>query len=149
MNSPEFACEICGFKIFIPIVKLQVSYLGLYDDSRFPGRCLLVYHRHCEHFENLRGKELAEFVDDIQVCIASLKKALNVDRVNFAVLGNVESHLHVHLIPRSDIDDPVPRQAPWAHPKRSSRLPDSVREKLKIQIFQAIKFESSKHASEF
>jgi diadenosine tetraphosphate (Ap4A) HIT family hydrolase len=138
MISPEFECEICGFKLFLPIIKLKVSYLGLYDDSRFPGRCLLVYQYHCEHFEELQGTELSDFVNDIQTCVSALKNALNINRVNFAVLGNVESHLHVHLIPRSKITDPIPTQAPWAHPEPSSKLPAIILEKLKHDIFFAV-----------
>lgn len=42
-------------------------------------------------------------------------------RINYAVLGNAEPHLHVHLIPRST-EEAKPTRPPWEHPQGSRPL---------------------------
>jgi len=37
----KYRCATCGFELHHPIATLSVSALGLYDDARFPGRCIL------------------------------------------------------------------------------------------------------------
>lgn len=120
-------CMVCGFELYIPVYYLKSTNLGLYDDNRFPGRCLLVYKSHVEHFDLLKPNETLDFVTDIQIASKALKIALNVERINVAILGNAESHLHAHLIPRVPNNEPIPNKAPWAHPDDVAKLYDEQR----------------------
>lgn len=138
MSNAHFRCDTCGFELFIPLYQFKTSYLGLYDDRRFPGRCLLVYQKHLEHFELLSGADLSDFVLDIQFAVKAIKNALSVKRVNIAILGNAIPHLHAHLIPRDPQNDPVPNRAPWAHPEKSSKLSEEHRNEIIRKIVESI-----------
>jgi diadenosine tetraphosphate (Ap4A) HIT family hydrolase len=63
-----------------------------------------------------------------------IKKAINGDRMNYAILGNTEPHLHFHLIPRKIDNEPIPNRSPWNHPDPLSQLPSNER----IFIMKAI-----------
>jgi diadenosine tetraphosphate (Ap4A) HIT family hydrolase len=109
-------CTTCKFELHKIIARLKVSTLGLYDDARFPGRALLVLNDHHDDLA-LMPIELAQaFLDDIRCAALAIQRATSADRMNYAVLGNAEPHVHAHLIPRKREGDPVPTKAPWAHP---------------------------------
>lgn len=116
-----YSCAECGFKLWLPVARLEVSALGLYDDARFPGRCLLVYEGHQEHFDDLSAADAGAFLEDARRAARVIRFLPQVERVNYAVLGNTEPHLHMHLIPRRD-DDPNPRRTPWEHPEGRRHL---------------------------
>lgn len=111
-----YACEDCGFKLWLPVADLAVASLGLYDDERFPGRCILVLRGHKTSFEELEEGLASALISDARSAARAIRTATKAPRVNYALLGNVEPHVHVHLIPRGHPDDPVPGRSPWAHP---------------------------------
>lgn len=134
MSETTYECKICSFRLWLPIKKLSVSTLGLYDDARYPGRCILVYHEHLEDFAELDIDSAARFIEDVQKAARAIKKATNADRMNYAILGNTEPHLHFHLIPRKIDNEPIPNRSPWNHPDPLSQLPSNER----ILIMKAI-----------
>lgn len=117
-----YTCRDCEFKLWLPVADLQVSSLGLYDDARFPGRCLLVFHRHEEHLTDLSASEACAFLEDARRAATAVMASGNIARVNYAVLGNTQPHLHMHLIPRRE-DEPDPQRPPWEHPDPARPLP--------------------------
>ena len=130
-------CDACGFELWEPLLLLEYSVLGLYDDARFPGRCILKYHHHVEHLADLSAYELQHFTEDMRIAGKLLTKAFNPRRINYAILGNAESHLHAHLIPRYGTD-PVPQQSPWNHPEKVSKLSAEKKENIFKEILAAL-----------
>jgi len=129
-DIPDYVCPTCGFELWHPIGTLSVSYLGFYSDSRFPGRCLLVLRDHYESWESLPPDLLHEFVDDSQKAIRTIENVTGSRRVNIAVLGNAEPHVHFHLIPRYPRIEPLPNKAPWEDPRPRSQLASEENERL-------------------
>jgi len=125
-----YECSECGFRLFLPIARLSMSTLGLYDDARFPGRCLLVFHDHVEDLTELSTAAATGFLWDMRVAAAVIRQVTAADHINYAILGNAEPHLHAHLIPRNRKADPVPRQSPWSHPEPSRPLPETERDSI-------------------
>jgi diadenosine tetraphosphate (Ap4A) HIT family hydrolase len=123
MVSPvSYKCSVCSFELWFPIVRLSVSCLGLNNDSRFPGRCLLVLNQHAEHFAEIESDVVSAFIDDARVAAQAIQLVTKAPRINYAILGNKEPHVHFHLIPRGLPNDPIPGQAPWEHPVRKGEL---------------------------
>jgi diadenosine tetraphosphate (Ap4A) HIT family hydrolase len=124
----SYQCSVCGFDLWLPLIKLDVSTLGLYNDARFPGRCILALHDHYDDLSDVEPSLLQRFTNDVRRAGGAIKAASDADRMNYAVLGNVEPHVHFHLIPRLFEIDPVPRRPPWEHPAPVSPLsPAEVR----------------------
>lgn len=116
MTGAAAKCEQCGFWLYNPVASTSLVDVGLYDDDRYPGRCLVVWHDHVEHLDELGADDLLRFWGAVQQVTRCLKSVLGVSRVNVAVLGNREPHLHAHVVPRGGPKDVVQDQAPWAHP---------------------------------
>jgi diadenosine tetraphosphate (Ap4A) HIT family hydrolase len=121
LQEQQPVCSTCGFALWTPIVKLSVSHVGLYDDARFPGRLIVSLDEHVEHFDQADPGVLAAFVADLQLASVVLRKMGNVDRVNIAVLGNKDPHLHAHVIPRR-VTDANFGVAPWENAEQHSKL---------------------------
>lgn len=116
------ACDVCGFKLWLPISQLRRSYLGLYDDARFPGRCILAFSSHEEQLWDLDSESAAAFMEDARDAARAIARVTDCPRVNYAILGNTEPHLHWHLIPRFPDSEPLPARPPWEHPESASPL---------------------------
>lgn len=115
-------CEQCGFALWLPYAQLSVSSLGLYSDSRFPGRSLLSLREHADRVEDLPEQLYIEFMRDVREASAKLRWLTGAERVNIALLSNAEQHVHAHLIPRRPALEPAPRKSPWDDPRARAPL---------------------------
>ena len=129
-----YKCLQCGFTLWHPIARFSCSTLGLYDDDRFPGRCLLALDRHFDDFAVLSPDETLAFAQDAQRAARAIRAATGAERINYAILGNVERHLHFHLIPRIGRTDAIPDKSPWLHPRDAEPLDRQTREHLISRI---------------
>lgn len=109
----QTGCPECNFDLYIPVAELSVSRLGLYPDSRYFGRCLLVLNEHHEAFEELPEDLMLSYMVDVRKSIHAIKGITGSQRVNLAVLGNREPHVHAHLIPRYAEQEEFPDCSPW------------------------------------
>lgn len=120
--SAGFGCGECSFALWSPVAPLTVSAVGLYDDGRFPGRLIVSLFDHFDHFEDLSADLLQVFMSDIQSAARILRQVVDAERVNIAILGNQESHVHAHLIPRLREGEPLPHKSPWQDPRPAHHL---------------------------
>jgi diadenosine tetraphosphate (Ap4A) HIT family hydrolase len=68
--------------------------------------------------ENLTADEFVAFLDDVRRAGRAIAQVCRPDLMNYASLGNVMPHLHVHLVPRYRTD---PR---WGGPIYTTKLAD-------------------------
>lgn len=130
----KYRCTTCRFELHHPIATLSASALGLYDDARFPGRCLLVLGDHAEHLDQLPSDLYHRFLADLRTAARAIRRATDAPRLNLAILGNVEPHIHAHLVPRGGEQDAAPRQTPWDHPEEARSLGPGEIERLVRRI---------------
>lgn len=120
-----WACPSCGFELWLPVEApaLSSTRLGLYDDGRFPGRCLVVHREHHEHLDALSEAALSGFWADVAQVGGAVRRLTGAARVNYAVLGNGTRHLHAHVIPRQPAAEDLPTRPPWNDPRPLIGLP--------------------------
>ena len=133
IQDVSYRCPECGFTLWNPIARFSTSTLGLYDDERFPGRCLLVLDTHFEDFALLDREVTMMFMEDSKKAARILQRVTGASRVNYAILGNAEPHIHIHLIPRV-AGDPIPDKSPWSHPEPATPMTPQVKEQLIAKI---------------
>ena len=117
-----------------PLVDLTVSTLGLYDDARYPGRCLLVLHEHVEDMTSMPNDLACALLGDARRAGFAIQQAVQADRINYAVLGNVVPHMHYHLVPRRWQIDPAPGLSPWQTSEPVRPLPSADRRVIEESI---------------
>lgn len=137
--GPHRACSCdCGFSLWHPSVERGSCHVGLYDDARFPGRLIVSLVEHFDAFEDVPTEIATRFMTEVQGLCRDLKSCLHVDRINIALLGNQESHVHAHLVPRRRGTDPLPAKAPWEDPRPRAKLDPHELARLKEQLSLAL-----------
>lgn len=109
----KFTCSACNFQLFNPIAELPTALVGLYDDERFPGRCIVSAKVHSENFDEWDDESSSLFIQDVKQVSRAIKAVTGSDRVNFSILGNAVPHVHAHLIPRYPEFEEYPNKSPW------------------------------------
>ncbi|MFJ4224282.1 HIT family protein [Microbacterium sp. NPDC089695] len=132
-------CLACGFELWEPIVTSTHGKLGLYNDDRFPGRCILAFPQHVDSLESLPMDSMLGFLRDIQVAMKAIRLATGARRVNVSILGNRDPHLHAHLVPRWPEREARPDCSPWDDPREKGMLSADRVEELKDAIRSSVR----------
>lgn len=98
------------------VTELETGYVVLADYQKYKGYTIFLGKMHVTELHHMpydfRIKHLAE----MSLVAEAVFHAFHADKMNHAMLGNLDSHVHWHLIPRVKGDTPA--NAPiW-------RLPD-------------------------
>jgi len=94
------------------IVKQRYSTAILHINQFYYGRALVIFNQHEEDLSNLKEFERKDFWEEAIEVGLTVQKATEADRINYALLGNREYHLHWHVIPRY-INEPNFTTTPW------------------------------------
>jgi len=66
----------------------------------FLGWCLVILSRHAEDAAELTPEEVVELWEIVRRARAALVGLFQPDHFNYAILGNVLRHVHLHVMPR-------------------------------------------------
>lgn len=113
------------------VAELTNSYVTLGDAQLYRGYCVMLAKRHATEIFLLPIAEARAIFDEMRLVAEAIAALANPWKMNYACLGNVEPHVHWHLIPRS-ADDEL-RSAPiWVRPEaeRQVALSDAARRDL-------------------
>jgi diadenosine tetraphosphate (Ap4A) HIT family hydrolase len=125
----SYTCGVCGFELWHFIAQFDASVVGLVDDDRFPGRCIVVLREHYDHLDEVPPALAGALFADAAAVGRVLRSELGATRVNYAALGNTDPHTHVHVIPRY-ATDPLPNKPPWEDPRAKGPLGEAKRARL-------------------
>lgn len=137
LRPPEYSCS-CGFELWNPLAASEEVAVGLYDDARFPGRLIVSVRRQYSHLEDMPAAEASRFMLVLQQIMSAQRRVLDADRINIAILGNQEPHVHAHLVPRGVRAEPLPDKAPWEDPRPRQRLPKRDKARLTVALTEAL-----------
>jgi diadenosine tetraphosphate (Ap4A) HIT family hydrolase len=79
------------------------------------------------------------FMKDIQAAMTAIQITTGAARVNVAILGNRDSHVHAHLVPRFPEEEEFPDCSPWNDLRPKTSLIEMTKTKIKVSIFEALK----------
>ncbi|MFL8938352.1 HIT family protein [Rossellomorea oryzaecorticis] len=82
------------------IEDLTTSVFYLNMDQTHRGRSILALHHHKRELFELTPEELRMFTEDVAKAAKALQEAFQPQKINYAIYGDVVSHLHFHLVPK-------------------------------------------------
>ncbi len=138
VESPTWRCGTCQFELWVPVRDLRVSHVGLYDDARFPGRCLLALNDHHEDVTELEAGVLQEMMLDLRDLTRAVKRVTGAPRINVAVLGNAVPHVHWHAVPRLPDREMLPSRSPWDDPRPRTGLAPAEMQRLRRTLVEEL-----------
>ncbi|HBF36460.1 MAG TPA: HIT family protein [Firmicutes bacterium] len=116
--------------LMVEVCRLNKSTVYLFKDQTFPGRCVVAYHDHCAELFQLPPSELHEYMDEVAQVAEVIFKNLKPNKINYAILGDLVPHTHVHLVPKYE-NGPLWGEAFCAKPLPVKTLPNDEFEELK------------------
>ena len=96
-------CFTCDNKKMLESFKIlegKFWHIEIHLNQCHLGRCVIVLNTHFENFTDLSDEQVSELWVFIKKIEKTIKKSFNCDLVNYTVLGNIDKHLHVHVVPR-------------------------------------------------
>jgi diadenosine tetraphosphate (Ap4A) HIT family hydrolase len=97
--------------------RLRASQVLLLPDQTYYGRCVVVFDQHRTELFQLDDTERADFMADVSDVAAALTALTACKKINYAAYGDLASHLHFHVVPKS------PGQADWGDAFRLNPQP--------------------------
>jgi diadenosine tetraphosphate (Ap4A) HIT family hydrolase len=64
------------------------------------GKMMLVVRRHCTAVIDIAPDEWASLRDELRRLVPALGRLFHPDQFNFAFLMNLDSQVHLHVVPR-------------------------------------------------
>lgn len=82
-----------------------LSQLRLMDDTRFPWLLLVPRRAGAVEMLDLAERDQRDLLVEIQLAAGTLRSCHRCDKLNIALLGNIVTQLHVHVIARTRDDE--------------------------------------------
>ena len=144
------ACLVCqrielaargGNPTFIAEMKSGFAVLG--DNQFLRGYSLLLARDHVRELHELRGPARDAFLRDMVVLGEAVSRVTNAVKINYAMLGNTDPHLHCHVHARyGDEPEPYRRGPITGYPREMRDAPrhqfDAARDR---DLIKAIRVE--------
>jgi diadenosine tetraphosphate (Ap4A) HIT family hydrolase len=108
---------------------LDFTRVLLMDDARFPWLILVPRMPDLRELTDLSLGDQHRLLDEINRAAHQLHAMLKPDKLNIAMLGNVVSQLHVHVIARFTHDEAWPKPV-WGIGARRPYDADARRERI-------------------
>ncbi|MEA2035901.1 MAG: HIT family protein [Nanoarchaeota archaeon] len=96
-------CEFCDNSSTFDELKIKEYpnwIVYLHPNQYYLGRCIIRLKRHLEDFFDINDAELKEVFEITKEFRGAIKGLFGADMINYATLGNIIRHVHLHFIPR-------------------------------------------------
>lgn len=95
------------------VAELETGYVVIGDHQYFNGYSLFLSKQHETELHFLERQVRDKYLIEMSQVAEAVYKAFDVEKLNYELLGNGDSHLHWHLFPRRENDSPVKGPVWW------------------------------------
>ena len=93
-------CFLCQNNEDLLIKKYKYWTIIIHPNQCYLGRCMVKLNRHIVDLFDTTREERDELFEIMTELRNALKELFKPDLFNYATLGNIVKHLHMHFIPR-------------------------------------------------
>lgn len=118
-SLPQKKCFVCDRLNLVKkgenkyfVKEMKTGYVVLCDFQYFHGYTIFLSKSHVTELHDL-GSNRKVFLEEMAIVAEAVIKAFKPKKLNYELLGNSDTHVHWHLIPRYG-NDPKPETAIWA-----------------------------------
>ncbi len=118
------------------IGRARSGWFVMSDVQALAGHALLLPDPVVPSLNDLSGEARTSFLADMAALGDALLAATDAERINYAILGNVEPVLHAHVVPRYAWEPPAMRRGPvWNYDQDAApRFDPAVHGELRRRI---------------
>lgn len=125
------------------VAELETGYVVIGDHQYFKGYSLFLSKQHKTELHFLENHFKNKFLIEMSQVAEAVYKAFDVEKLNYELLGNGDSHLHWHLFPRRENDSSVKGPVWWVN--REEMFSEEVKpsneklEEMKRKLYEELK----------
>jgi diadenosine tetraphosphate (Ap4A) HIT family hydrolase len=122
------------------VARLASGWVVMGERQVFAGYCLLLPDPVVPHLNSMTAAMRERFLADMALVGDAILASTAAARINYAMFGNLEPALHVHLFPRHATEPAATRTAqPWAldwtaAPEYSDALHGELQRRIAAQL---------------
>jgi len=94
------------------VIKLKTGFVFLINSKYYPGYTIFSCLKHKNEIFDLPNDFKKQFLLEMSVVAEAVNKVFSPKKINYELLGNLDSHLHWHIIPRYK-NDPNITKSVW------------------------------------
>ncbi|MEO8731535.1 MAG: HIT domain-containing protein [Rhodoferax sp.] len=87
--------------LMVHVADLDRSRAFLLRDQTHRGRCVLLLKQHARELFELAPEDLRIFMAEAAQLAAAIAQLGDCDKVNYAIYGDLNEHVHLHLVPKT------------------------------------------------
>lgn len=76
------------------------STLYLFREQSHPGRMVVAFRGHVSEIADLTPQQLQAYMADVAKVAKLIHKMYKPDKINYGAFGDLNPHLHFHLVPK-------------------------------------------------
>ena len=88
------------------IKELKRSFVRLPKNQYDYGWVIIAYKDHVTELYDLDKEELSEFMAEVALVAKVVSEEFNAVKIYYSIFGALCPHLHIHIIPKRESDDP-------------------------------------------
>lgn len=124
------------------VVEMPSGYAVMGDFQFYPGYTIFLSKVHAVELHDLNKAQRLLFLEDMAKVAEAVYGAFKPQKLNYELLGNLDSHMHWHIFPRYT-DDPDPKnpvsvippsirnaETTRPSPERLEEMKDALKEEL-------------------
>jgi diadenosine tetraphosphate (Ap4A) HIT family hydrolase len=99
----------------------------------FPGYTIFVSATHVREMHLLTEEQVLDLWKDLNRISKAVSESFKPMKLNLVSLGNINEHLHWHIMPRYD-NEPFPRDHPWREEAEFRHFPTTPEMVQRIRL---------------
>ena len=104
------------------VTELPWSYLRLVHNQTHAGYCVVILKQHLPELDDLASDQLAGFWADVATAAAAIRRVFEPRKLDYLVMGHRVPHLHCHVYPQYEDNDPLYNVNIWDGDVRQNNL---------------------------
>lgn len=107
------------------LLHMNSGFAVMADTQFLPGYCILLGCPKAGSLNELTMEARQSFLADMSLVGDAIMEVCTPLRINYEILGNLDTYLHAHIIPRYDWEDDEFRKGPvWLYPPEIRNDPE-------------------------
>lgn len=87
--------------LMAPLAELTWSNVYLFRDQKHKGRVVVALKEHHDEIWQLTDEQRSGFFGEVSLAAEAVSRVVHADKINYAIYGDLVSHFHVHVVPKT------------------------------------------------
>lgn len=118
------------------VAELDTGYIVIADYQYFKGYTIFLCKQDVRELHELNNEFKIKFLEEMSIVSEAVYHSFEPIKLNIELLGNIDSHVHWHIVPRYGTD-PFPHGPAWLTDDKLLRSEEAKPSKDQLEILKS------------